>query len=107
MFVHFRHFFILKPSLFVQKRRAGESLSDAPEFTLNRQFMYKVMDQILFPVLVNDLSGKRSCDDSHGINLDRVAAAGEVVDLSVQAKENRAVCFKVTHALSDLVADVA
>ena len=53
------------------------------------------------------LSGKRSCDDSHGINLDRVAAAGEVVDLCVQAKKDRAVSFEVTHTLSDLVAEVA
>ena len=52
------------------------------------------------------LSGKRSCDDSHGINLDRVAAAGEVVDLCVQAKKDRAVSLEVTHTLSNLITDV-
>ena len=46
-------------------------------------------------------------DDSHGVNLLSVAAAGKVVDRCIQAKKDRAVCFKVTQTLCVLLADVA
>ena len=51
--------------------------------------------------------GKCSCDDRHGINLDRVAAAGEVVDLCVETQKDGTIGLELTHTLSDLVAKVS
>ena len=52
-------------------------------------------------------SGKRSCDDSHGVDFQSVAASGQVVDLRIQAQKDGAVSIEVTETLCDLVTDVA
>ena len=46
-------------------------------------------------------------DDGHGVDLLGVAAAGEVVDGSVQAQQDGAVGVEAAQALGDLIADVA
>ena len=46
-------------------------------------------------------------DDGHGVDLQGVAAAGQVVDGGVQALQDGAVSIKGAQALGDLVADVA
>ena len=47
-----------------------------------------------------------SGDNSHLVNLVRIAATGQVVDRSVQTLQNRAVSFEAAQTLCDLVADV-
>ena len=50
----------------------------------------------------------QSCrDDRHRIDFHRVASAGEVIDLCVQTKKDRAISFELTHALSDLVSEIS
>ena len=50
----------------------------------------------------------QSCrDDRHRIDFHRVASAGKVIDLCIQTKKNGAVSFELTHALCDLVSDIA
>jgi len=46
-------------------------------------------------------------DDGHLVNLIGIAATGEVVDGSIQALQNGAVCGKATQTLCNLIANVA
>ena len=65
----------------------------------------------MFPFLCVRLQrlilNKRGSDDRHGVHLNRVAAAGEVVDRSVQPEKDRAIRLEITRSLRDLVAHVS
>ena len=52
-------------------------------------------------------SDQRGSDEGHLVDLLGVAAAGQVVDRSVQALQNGAVSLEAAQTLCNLIADVA